>query len=693
MRTRSIILSLVLLGGIACTKERFDVPSPEVPLQEEGVPISVGLSDLFAEVETRSMDDNTVDSLRAKGFRCTCLKGTYDAVSGGYRYSPVFSNAVMTYNSSDQRFYPPETYYYPAASDGAGHNTVMVFGASYPFDVLTSFSGNDGYLLSSRGDFHVLGNWEGRGCTSSYSNGTFDCTVPSGLSVAPQFITNMNNIPVGHKLVGVAEIKCLNSFSYNWSFYLGKNVQGNSVAVTYDPSWKWYTVEWTVDANEALYFEPFMPDWGVSSTPLIRFRMRNAGVYDLTAIYGAGHEPSAEQFLKSIGSSSFTMYSDVALTSPSSQSRKRPVQIIPNRTFTTEAGIMNWSPASCTASYDADNGYAAVTSTSTFGFYAATTGTQRVNGHIYLGSVEVKMPSQPSGSSAEVFLGDNTSCDWAVIAPSTSFRRYTLRWTANSSSDPLYFEVFRYSRPAGAAQFTAYVRNAFLVDLTATFGAGHEPTAEEFLRDYPGAWYDYNTSAATVNVTGFSNAQDYLAAEARGSVSSFASSNPSLQFNHVYARLRLNVRSNSDVYTVRLKSIKYYRFTGGTFYHFRDASGATPSIFDHMEVSGLTETTIYNNPDGLILSTLGVDPLGYIPLVSMWGQYEDYNKLTFSWSVANSGSANNYTKTISIGGSLTPYQAGKTYKYSLTLGGQATVPSIDIDIGGDGDDPSVDVGF
>lgn len=142
-------------------------------------------------------------------------------------------------------------------------------------------------------------------------------------------------------------------------------------------------------------------------------------------------------------------------------------------------GITGWSPSSATAYGVADGAYT-FTATATNG--QIVTPVSMINGHKYYATASVRATSalvkmSVSGAGATAAQSDGV------------FHRLTSLITWTPATGNYQFVV----RDTGTTFAPVSFDNCLLIDLTAAFGAGNEPTAEQmdaYLAAYPNSWFN-----------------------------------------------------------------------------------------------------------------------------------------------------------------------------------------------------------
>ena len=154
----------------------------------------------------------------------------------------------------------------------------------------------------------------------------------------------------------------------------------------------------------------------------------------------------------------------------------------------------NWSKSNG-VNISASNNVLSATITSSLDTVRIQTKTPSfVNGHKYFYTFTIKPPKRimllvnsqkvPSGTatirSGFFAEADTTSVFSGIYSP---------------VSDSYYINIYFNRNTALAVSDVVEISNVMCIDLTEIFGAGNEPTVEEFRAIYPNAYYDYNTGA------------------------------------------------------------------------------------------------------------------------------------------------------------------------------------------------------
>ena len=109
-----------------------------------------------------------------------------------------------------------------------------------------------------------------------------------------------------------------------------------------------------------------------------------------------------------------------------------------------------------------------------------------INGHKYLITANIKLTT---GTTSVIFRHQNDAAGSSIAtANTTSWQRLNKIFTGTSSTSSTFQVLDNRSSGWDAIQ----VRNVMCIDLTTIYGAGNEPTIDEFKAEYPLDYYDYN---------------------------------------------------------------------------------------------------------------------------------------------------------------------------------------------------------
>lgn len=213
-------------------------------------------------------------------------------------------------------------------------------------------------------------------------------------------------------------------------------------------------------------------------------------VFDLTAMFGEGHEPTIEQFKKWFPCDYY----------PYNAGEYIGLNTGPYVNY-NQAGYYDTATArKATATMDTDGITRVVTPTANYGGIAQQTNykyTHAIAGHKYYMSAEVRL----SDANANVYLGE-TNTSSAIRSGYRVQAEHTTDWQTISFLIPNYAANTNYkyfgvvcSNATTVNNSPFYVRGYRLIDLTLMFGVGNEPaTTTEFELLYPQVDYSEDRS-------------------------------------------------------------------------------------------------------------------------------------------------------------------------------------------------------
>lgn len=197
---------------------------------------------------------------------------------------------------------------------------------------------------------------------------------------------------------------------------------------------------------------------------------KNLMVFDLTAMFGEGKEPTSAQFRKMFPCDYYPYNDGEWMYAPKGQWVK----------FNQIADYINWNAYQCTKGNNGNTIHLTGGNQFNVGLYYLDN--VLTLGHKYFISAKVKFGVATSVSMNIGFGTINVSNVDGYICCVTTF---------NTSAATNYRASVRFEKPIGVA-FDEYIYFANYIDLTSMFGEGNEPsTVEEFKALYPNEYYEY----------------------------------------------------------------------------------------------------------------------------------------------------------------------------------------------------------
>lgn len=221
------------------------------------------------------------------------------------------------------------------------------------------------------------------------------------------------------------------------------------------------------------------------------WKYRRAIVIDLTAAFGAGNEPSAAEmdYLMSSYTNNwfggtvnpFRGLKDIGIRALTTDLPAK--NLISNGNFAN--GTTGWLGAQG-AILSAANNELSETAVTQYDGAIQSISTTQFNGHKVYFAADVKL------DNGNTYLIFNDGLDQAMLAPTTynAYQKLSSIWTVNVNAAYVFIKL---QDNRASAWTTQYMKNAIVIDLTATFGAGNEPSVAEMdrlLAKFPNGWFD-----------------------------------------------------------------------------------------------------------------------------------------------------------------------------------------------------------
>ena len=513
-------------------------------------------------------------------------------------------NEKLPSEFTDQKFFYRNS---PVEYDGTG-TIKKIKGSTVKFNQLIQ---NGNFADTSAWDFPSTSQ-----STTSISNNELSATYVASYPSVFQQVT----IKKGHKFYLSFEFKAsVNKNTPNGFFFRNSNNQ--SVLVTqlnYTTSYQKY--EGILSYSDAdlvsigiVYFEPSR--WTAGDV----INIKNVVLSDLTAIFGSGNEPTTvEEFetwlSNNIGSQDYYSYTPGRLISFGDYGKVNFNQHITNYPTTTQNGI--------TVTNNGDGSYTINGTSTSYAIFRISDKMSLISSHKYY----VKGGWTPSTNIVQGFVWDGTTDNIYIGTESKIITSF--------SDDNRWF-AFRITNAQTVNNVKVIPQ---VIDLTQMFGAGNEPTIEEFEQLYPNAYYGFTTGREEVidrlaiKTVGF-NQWD----EEWRSCDINAETGEIISGDYVVAKNFISVLPNTDYYIC----VKSYAGTGNVYLYQYSADLTYLGISGYKKIPGNTVFKT-DNKASYILFLLGSfygttyknDVCLNISNTSKNGTYEPYTTSTLSLPIS-----------------------------------------------------------
>lgn len=333
-----------------------------------------------------------------------------------------------------------------------------------------------GTNLVTNGDFsNGITGWYGSNSTISVANNTMTSTGNGGAAacVTYQALTSKK---VTQKLYVRIKMRVTNSVCNNLGFSIGG---GGHTLKSHPTANEWYTmsaIHTMPNDNAVVYFDPYHEYTDATTANGKIMEVKNVLILDLTAIFGAGNEPTVEQ-INAILSKFINSWFDGKQLLFKSQQQIRPdnyldyygTNILINSDFSN--GVTGWIGSGATIS--ASDGVASLLPVWQYcGIQQTITNYEKYRGHKLYFAAMVKADS----TSIMLVLNDASNQGMASVSNIVDYALLSNIYTISPMATKLYLRL-QDNRASGWT--TSYIKDVVMLDLTAIFGLGNEPTVAE----------------------------------------------------------------------------------------------------------------------------------------------------------------------------------------------------------------------
>lgn len=319
--------------------------------------------------------------------------------------------------------------------------------------------------------------------SSSFANGECKFTASARYGYVALKGSVRFAIPTGHKVLMLVDVKAPVGSKFIVGYGSPGSVTSTGVAknnVDGTGSYQTISILGTWSGTYANY-PVLVMDTSTSNWSEIAFK--NVMLFDLTAMFGSGNEPSTVEEFTSLFPLPYYDYCKGAMLSFGGRNVKFK-QIVQNGNF---ADVSAWNRGTTNVSYTVSENVATV-STSADGNNYISQLYDGIVGHKYLFTVDYK--TSYVGNIANLYYGLNNQRITVDSAGTNNWVTFANIVTAQQDPSTNLFQIRLQCRVASApSQF----RNCMLIDLTEMFGVGNEPSAEGFLELFADDFYEYTT--------------------------------------------------------------------------------------------------------------------------------------------------------------------------------------------------------